>query len=195
MTKLLPAGIVRRVVEKLYRDAQRVGWLNLTPRDRNRQYTTWLDNQEVGGLLLRFVKRDGARVWIKDGPMKEYARALAGVGRFKDYASGSGASPDRVVRAAVGKECTVLKDSVGIKPLHCLTENKDGEQTWVCWGPPKDFKHLLWAAICRAVDASDVACHVVVIESVERTTDAAEQRRRLALAAHCKVGVSHLRLD
>ena len=97
-----------------------------------------------------------------------------------------------MIRLSLGSEWTLLEGSFGIKPLHCLAECKD-ERQFICWGPPKDFKHLLWAAIVAA-EAKNLRARIVVIERVGQELRAGEKRRFERLAARCSLDFSALRL-
>src|SRR5690606_19065488 len=118
----LPSQVERDIVRRLYQDAQRLDWIHLSMGERRRQYAAWLEAAEVGGVLVQFLSRERARVWMKDGPMKEFARATAGVGRFASFVDQTGRGPGEMTELALGSEWTVVRGSVGIKPLHCLAE-------------------------------------------------------------------------
>ena len=80
--KLLPALLRAQVVKAIYGDADRVGWQTLPLPDRTRAFNEWVEDDRIGGVLTQFMTPEQARSWIKDGPMKEYARALRGAGRY-----------------------------------------------------------------------------------------------------------------
>lgn len=190
--RALPSRIEQDVVRCLYQDAQRLDWIHLSMSERRRQYAAWLEAPEVGGVLIQFLSREGARVWIKDGPMKEFARATAGVGRFASFVDQTGRGPAEMTKLALGAEWVVVDGSVGIKPLHCLAE-REAEQRFLCWGPPKDFKHLLWAALSAAT-LDNQAARVVVVERVGQELRAAERRRFEQLCRRCSLEFSSVRL-
>lgn len=181
----IPERIGLEVAGRLYSDAQRLDWLHMSHTERRRQYATWLDALEVGGVLTQFLSREAARVWIKDGPMKEFARAMAGVGRFASLIGTANTSPDQIAKLSLGAECEVVPGSLGIKPLHCVVERPEGRH-YLCWGPPKDFKHLLWAAL-NASDASGQPAHVVITERVGDTLSTSNRRRFQRLCGRCSV--------
>jgi len=177
-------------VPLLYRDAARLDWQHITDAERSRQYAAWLADEDVGAPLIGLLGREGARVWMKDGPLKEYSRALAGVGVYARYADQASVGPDALVEAALGDEWRVVADSFGIKPLHCLVERED-ERTYVAWGPARDFKHLIWACL-RALDANTASAKVVVLESVERPTPYAARNFHHRIARRCGLEALHL---
>ena len=79
---LLPEHQLETVVAALYAQADDAGWDNLGPRDRSRMYSDWVEPTDpIGKILAQYMTPEAARSWIKDGPMKEYARANRGTGR------------------------------------------------------------------------------------------------------------------
>ena len=191
---ILPTTIEARVVAKLYRDAELKNWAHGGPSSHNRQYRAWLDDPEVGGILAGFMKRDDARVWIKDGPMKEYARARAGVGRYKVHIANQHSAAARVASAALTRGWSVVPGSQRIKPLSCIVENGD-ERKRLFWGPSKDFKHLLWAALLHHASGATESAHLAVVESVGHQVDAALRRQHQTMANRYDFGISHVRIE
>jgi hypothetical protein len=188
----LPKSLETEVVRRLYEDAQRLDWLHLSMMGRQRQYNRWVEDPHVGGVLVRFISQGLARVWIKDGPMKEFARASAGVGRFARLVKNSGRTADEIIAISLGKDWTVRSKSVGIKPLHCVAESTAG-RVFVCWGPPKDFKHLLWAAI-RAADLKGQKARLVIIERLGQEVLADQRKQFVRLTDRCGVEFDTMRL-
>lgn len=181
------------VVRRLYSDAASLGWASLTPLQRTRQYDAWLDDPDVGGVLQRELTRERARVWIKDGPMKEYARAVAGVGRYAKFIEGGGSQMEWVVSSAFGAPWAPVPASLRLKPLRCIAQS-GSETRLLVWGPPRDFKHLLWAAL-EATDAPDgpQAVVAVVVPSGQGISPFDRERQR-RLGHRCDVLVRHLQL-
>jgi hypothetical protein len=189
----IPSQIERDVARRLYEDAQRLDWIHLSMTARRRQYAAWLEAPEVGGALTQFLSREGARVWIKDGPMKEFARATAGVGRFASFVDQTGRGPAEMIRLALGAKWTLVAGSVGIKPLHCLAAC-EAEQRFLCWGPPKDFKHLLWAAL-TAAELEHHTARVLIVERVGQELRADERTRFELLCRRCSLEFSSVRVS
>jgi hypothetical protein len=186
----VPAHIEERVVAKLYADAHALRWHLLSPNARTKQYGRWLEDPEVGGLLLRFLSAEEARLWIKDGPMKEYARAVAGIGRWSKHLPSTRNSADAVVRAVCGEGWHPLEGSQGIKPLHCDATDGNEGLVRVYWGYSRDFKHLLWAALVAESDGRHA--RVGVLEDLARPTTDVDRRRHRWLAARCGLSVVHV---
>src|SRR5579859_5188092 len=186
----LPTAIEERVVSKLFGDAHRLGWTHMTPSEHTRQYAIWVDDPEIGGVLEQFKLPDGTRHWIKDSVMHEYARALAGVGKFAKYAHSAALGPAELVRIALGQGWEVVPKSESIKPLQCLAR-RDEDLVRLFWGPAKDFKHLLWAAL-KSTDAQGAPrAHVLVVEPQTQPIPAGEKAHHARLAARCGFSVSH----
>ena len=74
----LPDALRREVVAEAYRQAGELDWDGLTDKQRSATYDRWLDDPGIGHQLTRFLSGERARVWLKDVPMKEYARARTG---------------------------------------------------------------------------------------------------------------------
>ena len=165
----------------------------LSQSERTRKYAEWLKDSQVGGVLTQYLTPEDARVWIKDGPMKEYARALAGIGKYAGLIETPALSASEVVARALGADWHLVPESTRVKPLRCLAE-RGMERTLVVWGPSRDFKHLLWAAL-KATDAkAQPPAQVVVTETFERQTPATERERQRRFARRCGFEVSHLRV-
>jgi hypothetical protein len=189
--KLLPRGVRATLVTVLYADAERMSWQTLALPDRSRAYSAWVDDPRIGGVLTKFMTPEQARSWLKDGPMKEYGRALRGAGRYAIHGRQGGTGPTQVVEHALGVEAAIVPDSIGSKPLHCLA--KTGEDiAYVVWGDGKNFRNLLWAALRVSVD-DGLDAHIVVMEPPGITTTADEMKRHRALADRCNLQLHHMR--
>ena len=77
---LLEEQLRRQVIAEIYRRADDLDWDGLSSSDRSTWYVRWLDDPAIGGVLDLYMPRDQARLWIKDVPMKHYARARSGLG-------------------------------------------------------------------------------------------------------------------
>jgi hypothetical protein len=190
--KLLPALLRAQVVRAIYGDADRVGWQTLPLTDRTRAFNEWVEDDRIGGVLTQFMTPEQARSWIKDGPMKEYARALRGAGRYAAHGRHGGTGPLDVVRHALGAGAEV-DGLVGTKPLHCLARSADGPDTaYVTWGDSRNFRNLLWAAL-RASVLENFDAHIVVLEPRGLTTPGDECKRQQAFADRCDLHLHHMR--
>lgn len=190
--KLLPASLRAEVVEAIYSDADQLGWQTLPLPDRTRTFNQWISEDRIGGILTRFMTPEQARSWIKDGPMKEYAHALRGAGRYAAQGRTGGTSPLDVVRHAVGPNVEI-DGLVGTKPLHCLARTAgDAATAYVAWGDSRNFRNLLWAAL-RASVLDNLDAHIVLLEARGLTTPSDECKRQQAFADRCNVQLHHMR--
>lgn len=187
---LLPVERHDAVVTALYADADRRGWATLSPQDRSRVYSQWVEQEHIGGVLCRYMTPEAARSWIKDGPMKEYARAQRGTGRYARFGRVATTTPTDIVRGALGPDANVLAGTEGVKPAHCRATRED-ETAYVTWGEASNFRNLLWAALRAAVAGADA--HIVVLEPPDRISPTEETRLHQTLGQRCGLGVHHLR--
>ena len=188
---LLPAAIRAEVVTALYAEANRLGWATLGPQDKTTAFNRWVEEPRIGGRLAHYMTREQARLWIKDGPMKEYARAMRGLGRFAVFGRQGGTSPVEIVTHAL-RDGAQINGAVGTKPPHCLATAADGTSAYVTWGDAGSFKHLLWAALRGSTEQS-VAGHIVVLEPPGTVTPTATATFHRALTDRCGLNVHYLR--
>ena len=191
--KITNENHVARVVRKLYEDAQRLDWEHLTSGDKTSQYAAWLDDPEVGALLGQWMSPEEARVWIKDGPMKEYARALAGFGPFAHYLDEHPRGPSAMVKAALGPQWNAVAGLAGIKPLHC-TATDGTKRIRLFWGPARDFKHLLWAALEASDSKPSREVKIAVFHTVAHPTPRSVRGQQERFGNRCGIAVSHVKL-
>jgi len=182
----IPTDIREAVIKRLYADAGRIDWENLSVAEKTKQYANWLEDEEVGGELLRFKPSEpGVRVWMKDGPMKEYSRAILGVGPNAGYVDHPRCTPESVVRATLGAEWAVVPGSVEVKPARCWAGGPEGEKV-VIWGNREDFKYFVFAALELLVSGVEAAC-IAVVEAAANPTANAERERMSQIAERCGI--------
>lgn len=189
----LPADLRDQIIRRLYADADQLDWEHLSGPEKTAQYRRWLDDEAVGGQLLRF-KATAADVhkWIKDGPMKEYARAQLGVGSTAQYVSNPAILPPAVVRKALGADWALVDGSVDIKPVRCRATGPDGDETWILWGKRPDFKHLLWAALEIVIQQPDTTATLAIVEAPAAPTPQHERAQCQAIADRCSIGLRYI---
>ncbi len=188
---LLPPHQLAAVVTALYTRADEVGWTALTPQERTRHYAQWVEAPDVGKILTGYMTPEQARSWIKDGPMKEYANACRGTGRYARFGRQGGTGPADVAVAALGPGASVVPGSQGVKPPHCLAEDAAGTTSYLVWGEAGNFRNLLWDALRTAV-LKGLPSHVVVLEPPGRPTSSAEAKTHRAMTHRCKLGLHYL---
>lgn len=180
---------IATVVRKIYADAQAHDWEHLTHPEHTEWYARWL-SQDVGKTLADWMSPEEARVWLKDGPMKEYARALAGEGPFAKYLDEYPRAPAKIVGQSLGPQWTVVPNSVGVKPLQCQAEVKGSPPIFVFWGPSRDFKHLLWAAL----NVGDRPSCIVVWDTVGNPLSKVDREHLLKIGQRCALELKFIRL-
>lgn len=193
MAGLLPDTIELEVVTHLFADAERLKWTYMNATQRSRQYKEWLQDPRIGGKLGHFMASEQARVWIKDGPMKEFSRAIHGQGKYGHLIAGRAPSPELIVRKALGDEWQVLAGSQKIKPLRVTAYRGDEEVTFA-WGPVRDFKHLIWAALSALAAGEGRSWVLCLTASFVNPTPRNVQAHNLRLAERCGLRVVHLSL-
>jgi hypothetical protein len=185
----VPQELRHGVVTEAYRLADELDWSALTDRQRTAMYDRWLDVPAIGGQLSRFLTRERARVWLKDGPMKEYARARNGIGPFADFATSRLPSPGQMARQLLGQDW----DSIGLiheKPLRCRVTNGQKDRLLI-WGPPLSLRDLVWAGINAVVDQAPTPLLIVAIPFGQHFGDT-EKRRHANLCQVAGLEVQHL---
>lgn len=189
---LLPVAIRAEVVTALYADANRLGWATLGPQDKTAAFNRWVDDSAIGARLASFMTPEQCRLWIKDGPMKEYARAMRGLGRFAEFGRQGGTGSVDILAHVFGARAEVQGGGIGTKPPHCRATVDDGSRAYVTWGDASSFKHLLWAALRASVE-EDIVGHIVVLEPPGRVTPTATARSHRAITSRCGLGLHYLR--
>lgn len=185
------AELEAKIVKKMFAEAEAAGWITLTDNQRSQLYARWMTDPEVGGRLTEFMSSDRARVWIKDGPMKEYARARYGVGKYAEHVENPAAGVDLLVKRTLGSEWEVVPDSHKIKPLRVLIRNGEDERHFT-WAPSAQLKHLVWAAIKAEAAGGDIPWVLCVVGSFERPTPADEKESNERVGARCQLEIVHV---
>lgn len=186
----LPEALRRRILLSMYRTADELDWEFLSNPGKTAQYRRWFDDPEIGGELRRFASDKDVRVWIKDVPMKEYARAQEGIGKFVPYVRRRFRGADEIVQFFCGPGWSVVPDSVEGKPNHCLATDGNVKR-YICWGKAGVLKDLIWAALNEAID-SPTRPGIVITTRDGETLSKHARDRHVRLAKHCGVDLTHL---
>lgn len=189
---LVPETQLATVVTALYEDAQAKNWTYLPPRDRSQAYSAWVEDARIGGVLTRYMTPEAARAWIKDGPMKEYGRALRGTGRYARFGRSGGTTAEDIIHAALGDGWQLVEGSAGIKPFHARATDADGAIVYLAWDEGRNFKNLVWAALRASVELG-IPGHVVVTEPPGSTTARDVADGQDAIAQRCGLTLHHVR--
>lgn len=189
----IPKEIETKVAARLYADAETLDWATLTPQQRSAQYTKWVDEPDVGGKLREYLSASDARVWIKDGPMKEWSRSLSGVGKYATFVEGADDSAARLVRKALGADWELVPDSQRVKPLR-VTARQGEEEAVLTWAPASGLKHLVWAALNASAEGDPRDWILCVIETFTKPTPANEKQAHQRLATRANLRLVHTAL-
>jgi hypothetical protein len=187
----IPREVELNVVAKLYADARERDWASMTPQQHSAQYAKWVEDPEVGGRLREYLNDTDTRVWIKDGPMKEWSRSLSGVGKYATLIEDSEDVPTKLVQKALGQEWTVDRESIQTKPLR-LVARLGEEEAVITWAGSRDLKHLVWAALIASAEGDTRPWTLCVIETFTRPTPTNEKQAHQRLAKRCNLTVKHI---
>lgn len=153
MAVKLPEDVRSEVVTELARQFDSARWEEVSAVDASEMYDRFVKDPSIGGRLSVYMAADKIRVWIKDGPAKDYRRALEGVGPLAQYTSREYPGPESVVRLALGDEWIPKLDTLQEKPMRCFATDPGGQSMFVIWGPFNGLQGLIWnSCLLRAKD-------------------------------------------
>jgi hypothetical protein len=171
------------VVRELYRQVDMLNWEELRPQLKTAYYTRWVEHDGIGGVLADYMTAEGMRVWLKDGPLKEYARAVERFGPYARYVMKYLTPPSDFIPALLGAEWRVRPRSIGEKPMHCRATNGLDER-YVCWGRARNFRDLVWAALNEAIESTERPL-IVVFTTDDLPIEPERSTRFQLIAQHC----------
>ncbi|KOX16887.1 hypothetical protein ADK67_39570 [Saccharothrix sp. NRRL B-16348] len=186
----IPKAVREAVVRELFLQVESLDWEAMSARDKTRQYARWIEDPAIGGELADWYTAEHIRVWLKDGPLKEYARALEGVGPFAEYTTKRLTDPAELVRRSLGDGWNIVPNSIREKPMHCQA-NLGSARRYVCWGKPGTFRDLLWAAVNAAVEMTTRPMIVVTLREGQQI-DSPLRRKHERLAHHCSLDLAYV---
>jgi hypothetical protein len=182
-----------RVARAAYAAAEACDWPSLSDRERSEIYAKWLEDPQIGLPLREFMGPEKARVWLKDGPMKEYARARFGVGQWTQYLpDGARNGADALVNKALGPRWSVEPGSRQIKPLRVKLLAGDFEEVIFAWAIAKDFKHLVWAALKAHAGGDPLDWIVCAVGTETAPIPEDEKAFHRRVAERCELRVVHV---
>lgn len=196
MTNPVPRKVEDLVCRKIFSDMAELSWEGLGHTARSEQYERWVSAADVGERLSLYLPVERVRVWIKDGPVKEYPRARAGVGRFANLVEAS-SGPDMVVRLALGDCWEPIEGSLRVKPLRVSARSRahgSGDELVVAWGPPRDLKHLVWAALTATADDASQRWHLVICSTFTQPVSTGERTLHRRIADRAQLPIAHIEL-
>jgi hypothetical protein len=188
---LLEDRLRRQVIAEIYKRADALDWDGLSASDRSTWYVRWLDDPAIGGVLDVYMPRDQARIWIKDVPMKHYARARSGIGPYADLVASHLPNAGQLAQLAFGADWAPLEGTIKDKPNRCTVSDGGDRLVQMLWGPPRTFQSLVWASLNAVVDEQPTPVMVVVSRQGERLTDG-QIGRHQSIARRIGVEVRHL---
>lgn len=149
----IPDHIRREVIQAIYRVLDSRRWEELSSVEKSAEYERMVEAKSIGFALAPYMDAARTRVWIKDGPAKEYGRALEGFGPYSEYTTRQLMGATQVVAAVLGAGWTVVEASVEDKPMRCEAVSADGERRIVMWAAYPALKDLAWQCLLtREVD-------------------------------------------
>lgn len=140
----LPAHIREDVSRAILKRAGKLNWDDLSNRQKSEIYETWVTDADIGQKLALYIPLERIRVWIKDGPMKEYKRARRGLGPYAGLVPEAKEYEKIICRKVMGAGYRVLEASIDVKPNRFDAESQD-EVVTIIWGNAIDLKHMVWA--------------------------------------------------
>lgn len=169
----IPADVRGQVAAEVIKRAIELVWEDLSMSERSRTYEMWVDDPLIGGKLRNYIPATAIRVWIKDGPMKEYARARRGIGSYARFVGHIERLEDEIVRRVLGSEWEIVDEKLGVKPAN-FRARRSSEIIRIYWGNVDAAKHLLWAAL-----SADIREKNIVVILGTRITPVSDSDRRL----------------
>lgn len=145
----IPDDVRDRLRDRIWSNADELGWSALNDSERARRYELWTRDPEIGGTLAHYMDPRKVRVYIKDSLLKPYERARL-----------SGTEREILGRLGIPSDSEVVTRY--IKPHGILFV--DGKI--VSWGNSRDWKLILMAMFERAASRHEaVAFGTVLLES------------------------------
>jgi hypothetical protein len=176
-----PPTVRDKVITALYKEFDSMQWEQLATRDKSEAYERFLTSPDVGGALDPYMDPGAIRVWIKDGPAKEYGRALEGVGAYAKHTGRTYPEPQEAIRRILGNEWSVKRDSVTDKPMRCEATTEGGERRFVLWGPFAALKELIWHALLHKVKEPTALPVIVVTRPTIAPLQTAQRKQAEAM--------------
>jgi hypothetical protein len=121
----IPTVIRSIIFEKLWSEADRIGWNKLTISEKTLQYKNWAQEDEIGGILSKYMSVERVHPYIKDSIMKSYVK------------NNRESVPNILRIAGFSSEEKVVKEYV--KPFGILLESNE----MIVWGRAVDWKIIM----------------------------------------------------
>ncbi|WP_406285153.1 hypothetical protein [Embleya sp. NBC_00896] len=188
----ISSEIEMSIVGSLYVEAERLGWTYLPDGERTAAYDRWVADPEIGGRLTLFLKTpEKVRVWLKDGPMKERARAVYGHGKYASLVPNPAKAVNNLVIQALDADWVPDLETVRIKPMRLIARKGDDEIRFT-WGPARDLKHLVWAALNAKASGDAIPWVLCVVGSFVKPTPDEERNHHVRIAECAGLRLAHV---
>lgn len=149
----LPKEVRDAVLTELGKQFDAVRWEEASSSKTSEMYDRFVKDPAIGGRLKPFLAPEKIRVWIKDGPAKEYRRALEGQGYMEHFTARAYPGPEAVVRSALGPDWSARVETVEEKPMRCFAVDENEQSMFVIWAPFSGLQGLIWnSCLLRAED-------------------------------------------
>jgi hypothetical protein len=165
----VPEQLYAKIRDRLWAEGDQKGWLSMSDNQKSTLYEQWIADEQVGGVLSRFLEKANIRVYLKDTVMKPYARE-----RTKE------AKPILKAVGLTGDEL-VMRDY--IKPHG----RAFSDRRVVCWGLAKHWKAVLLATYERAYRNAGNPFAIVLLRGVGKMAQPSERRMVEDLAARLSI--------
>lgn len=144
MAGRMPPEVRATVAREVLDRAVDIHWEELSFRARSAAYSEWVEDPSIGGIIGQYLAPDRIRLWIKDGPIKEYQRARRGHGPYAKLIAGAEGLEKDIALAVCGPGWSVKEGSIEIKPPHFTATNSNDDEVDVIWGSFVELKHVVW---------------------------------------------------
>lgn len=170
----VPASVRDELRDRLWKEADDLGWVNLSLYDRSRYYENWSTDPTIGGRLARYMDAQRVRIYLKDTIMGDYART-----RLADAAK-----PLRVLDVSGDTQIVERHE----KPHGVLLE--DGRM--IAWGKVQSWRTILLAVHERSFgDYGGSPYGVVLFRATGRYREM--ETRKMVEDAAGKLGIDKVR--
>lgn len=170
--RALPPAVKKEVQARLWKRAEAMDWESMTVIERAKQYTLWVSDPQIGGVLAAYMDARKVHPYLKDTLMKPFARAnVSDAGR---------------ALAALGLSVPAAVVERYERP-HGVRLQQEGV---VVWGKADDWKLMLMAAHERAFAKGVSIAGVVLLPPLARFLQA--QAREVVEDAGRKLGIAQV---
>ncbi|MFH8991609.1 hypothetical protein [Streptomyces sp. NPDC017940] len=195
MTNDIPKEIKESVSRRVYAQAHARDWTRLPAAERSLIYDQWVDAPDVGGKLIQYRGTPSrVRHWLKDGPMKEYARAIYGVGTYASYVPDPSAGVVAVIEKALGEGWAPVPGTQRTKPLRITVSSGEEEKNFAWADDSKQLKHLVWAALRAEANGVPNPWILCLVEMFEAPIPAEEKAEHIRIGERAGLLVKHVSL-